>query len=633
MVACASSSSSEPPTADAPPSAVVARRGRAAVIVIAALAVFVAWAAWQMRFLCDDAFITFRYVSNAVDGHGLVWNAPPFQPVEGYTGFLWAVLLWATWSWFGVEPPDAANVLSLLLGLASFGVCAMAALRLRERDGRLTRPIVAVAVLAVLATNRTYLQWMTGGLETALFNLGFVGWVLWAFRGAPHGPRWLAVWAGAAAVTALTRPDGLLLVAATAAIGICLAVARRLTWRQAALGLAPLLVVAAHMLWRRAVYGDWLPNTYYAKVTAPWPEAGWRYLYCFAFEHGIWTWPLVAAAAAVVEFARRRTAAPLLVLARLPAAAAVAATLFQVGFYLVRVGADHFEYRVLSHIVPLGTLATAALAVRMRRGALLPVAVSSFTALASSVAWLHSWRPEPVLYPEYSALSDTVPAWARPLTREYDRHQAWLQLQFCFRTGALARWVDRQRELWPERTRRETDPHDIPVVQTIAAGYVAWVLPDVAVLDELGLNDWVVARVPTTERYLPFLPRPLLEQAIERADTDGDGVYTRAELEASFAAVAGAPPAAMRSFVDRLLLLFAEGAAQALSRAEVADLRHFFRTMRFIAHERRAPADYVAALDPNVTVVDRRVVVRPREVPLTPQRLREIERAWRERLR
>src|SRR5262245_23778427 len=67
-------------------------------------------------FLCDDAFITFRYVANAREGHGLVWNAPPFLPVEGYTGFLWALVLWATWSWFGVEPPDAANVLSIACG-------------------------------------------------------------------------------------------------------------------------------------------------------------------------------------------------------------------------------------------------------------------------------------------------------------------------------------------------------------------------------------------------------------------------------------------------------------------------------------------------------------------------------------
>jgi len=91
--------------------------------------------ACRLEFILDDAFIAFRYVSNARDGFGLVWNPPPFEPVEGYTSFLWNLLLWATWSWFGVEPPDAANVLSILCGLALLAVTAKAALGLRDRHG------------------------------------------------------------------------------------------------------------------------------------------------------------------------------------------------------------------------------------------------------------------------------------------------------------------------------------------------------------------------------------------------------------------------------------------------------------------------------------------------------------------
>nr|HNH96503.1 hypothetical protein [Microthrixaceae bacterium] len=46
--------------------------------------------AWQFRFVQDDAFISFRYAKNLVDGNGLVFN--PGQPVEGYTNFLWTAL-------------------------------------------------------------------------------------------------------------------------------------------------------------------------------------------------------------------------------------------------------------------------------------------------------------------------------------------------------------------------------------------------------------------------------------------------------------------------------------------------------------------------------------------------------------
>ena len=46
----------------------------------------------------DDAYISFRYARHLADGHGLVWNVG--ERVEGYTNFLWTLLLglldWAT---------------------------------------------------------------------------------------------------------------------------------------------------------------------------------------------------------------------------------------------------------------------------------------------------------------------------------------------------------------------------------------------------------------------------------------------------------------------------------------------------------------------------------------------------------
>jgi len=48
------------------------------------------WLAWTRRFVQDDAFISFRYARNWVNGHGLVFN--PGERVEGYTNFLWTLL-------------------------------------------------------------------------------------------------------------------------------------------------------------------------------------------------------------------------------------------------------------------------------------------------------------------------------------------------------------------------------------------------------------------------------------------------------------------------------------------------------------------------------------------------------------
>src|SRR5262245_27420145 len=155
---------------------------RVRAIVLATLVIALVFGALQLAFLCDDAFVLFRYVSNARDGHGLVWNPPPFTPVEGYTQFFWVLLLWAAWSWFGVEPPASANVLSILCGLGLFAVIACGAFRLRNREGARSPDALSLVALGVVVGNRTFLQSLTSGLETALFNLGFVSWVLLAFR-------------------------------------------------------------------------------------------------------------------------------------------------------------------------------------------------------------------------------------------------------------------------------------------------------------------------------------------------------------------------------------------------------------------------------------------------------------------
>jgi hypothetical protein len=79
------------------------------------------------RFLCDDAFISFRYARNWAAGDGLVFN-PGFERVEGYTNFLWVAWL-AAFDVLGAKPEHVAPVLSLLLTVVLWGLVARAAWR------------------------------------------------------------------------------------------------------------------------------------------------------------------------------------------------------------------------------------------------------------------------------------------------------------------------------------------------------------------------------------------------------------------------------------------------------------------------------------------------------------------------
>ena len=51
-----------------------------------------AWLTWSLWFVCDDAYISFRFAKNAAQGHGLRYNLGDHVPVEGYSNFLWTVI-------------------------------------------------------------------------------------------------------------------------------------------------------------------------------------------------------------------------------------------------------------------------------------------------------------------------------------------------------------------------------------------------------------------------------------------------------------------------------------------------------------------------------------------------------------
>ncbi|MEO6596775.1 MAG: hypothetical protein ABIP94_18670 [Planctomycetota bacterium] len=592
--------------------------------------------AHQLAFLCDDAFITFRYVANAHDGIGLVWNAPPFQPVEGYTGFLWALVLWTTWSWFGVAPPEAANVLSIACGVVQFGVVAMAALRLRARDGARLPDVVAFVALAAIVGNRTFLQWMTSGLETALFNAAFIGWVLHAFR-APERRTgvWLCIWSGAAAVAALTRPDGMLLVAATAGTAGLALLRRRLRLLPTLLGLLPLLTVIAHVVWRRCFYGEWLPNTYYAKVVAPWPEAGLRYFASFAIEHGVWLWLPLATLWLLVECLRSVRGAIRIVWMNVPAAAAVAMVLFHLCYYVFQVGGDHFEYRVFSHLVPLLVLSTAAMAAQLVNGKPLAIIMLACLWLASGVGWLHLALTRDMPIHGFKPLAPQLPAAVQPIARWFDRQQAWLLFRnIGLRCNHHALLLERFRAPFPQRLHVTERPDPFPMFAIGAVGMAGWSLPDCAILDLHGLNEWVVARTPV-RGFGPPLTSERLRPLLAAADVTKDGYIDRTELRAAIAALSGGTGEgdAADYLVSILMAIYARERPDALTLAEAEGIGDSLGGARSMAHERHPPDGYVEAWAPNVTVTNGSAVARAREVPLTEERVRAIEAEWRDKVR
>ncbi|HTK68779.1 MAG TPA: hypothetical protein VL857_03180, partial [Candidatus Eisenbacteria bacterium] len=289
-------------------------------------------------FLTDDSFISFRYARNLVHGHGLVFN-PGGERVEGYTNLLWVLLL-SGFGVFGLPMETMASVLSIAATLALFAIVVRFAWT-RLPDGQ---KWIAVIPALLLAATRSFAVWATSGLETRLFDFLLVAGVLRLVHEVEHvhadgsPPRPLAPWI--LGLAALTRPDGLLVGGCAFLTAFVYQWRRsgRAPWRTALAWWPMALLVGGHFAFRRAYYGDWLPNTFYAKVGAKHSlDAGLRYLALFALEYGVVLWiPGIAAGVA----ARARTKS-----AFLPAL--FLATILPHVLYVATIGGDHFEFRPL----------------------------------------------------------------------------------------------------------------------------------------------------------------------------------------------------------------------------------------------------------------------------------------------
>jgi hypothetical protein len=380
-----------------------ARRLRTAAIGAALLAIVAAaaWHAASLRCVVDDAYISFRYAGNLVAGHGLVFN--PGERVDGYTNFLWTVLVGA-----GMACGASAEATSLGLGIASMALLGFAtdALGTAVFAWRWSGRLLALALLAALGP---VLLWCVSGLETGLFAAVVVGALAAHVRGGKgEGSRWLpGLLFG---VATLVRPDGALFASVAAAqLGVRAARAhpgdRPATLRAlAAFAAAFALVVAPYWWWRTWYYGAPLPNTFYAKTSsAALADLGCAYVRAFVGEYPFY---VAALAIGVVAAVSRDTPAR----SRSPALLLVAQMVVWTG-YVIRVGGDYMPLaRVLVPVLPIGALfATEACVVLGRFGAGSRARGAAAVALFACVAGtclLPSYRSAHT--PERLGLVDTV---------------------------------------------------------------------------------------------------------------------------------------------------------------------------------------------------------------------------------
>ena len=141
------------------------RKHRRAPLFLAVGISFSVLLAARLWFITDDAFISFRYARNWVEGAGLCFNPGTRPPVEGFSNFSWTALM-AGADLLGLDPVRWSCRVSAFLGFLLLLLLWRA-----MRSGLALPSWAAFLGLLVAGLSPAFATWASGGLETMLFSL------------------------------------------------------------------------------------------------------------------------------------------------------------------------------------------------------------------------------------------------------------------------------------------------------------------------------------------------------------------------------------------------------------------------------------------------------------------------------
>jgi tetratricopeptide (TPR) repeat protein len=227
----------------------------------------------QLSVVQDDSYITFRYIQNFLDGKGFVFN--PGERVEGYTNFLWMIIL-TPFAYLGVDIVNLSRYLGVLSAcIAIFFVFKMSRFIFKENEW-----YMALLPCLLLASNSSFAYWSTSGMESAFFVM------MVSIAGYFHLTRekWMLV---PAVLSTLIRPEGFLVFGIFLVHGYFFR--NKDLRRSAFLLLFFLLMLAPYLIFKLIYYGDLIPNTFYAKTgfSLEYLKRGLYYFWFFLKHYGL----------------------------------------------------------------------------------------------------------------------------------------------------------------------------------------------------------------------------------------------------------------------------------------------------------------------------------------------------------
>lgn len=222
----------------------------------------------RIEFIQDDAYITFRYVKNFLNGYGLVFNYGEY--VEGYTTFLWLIILSAL-GWVGIDYVNASHVISITFGALSLIITFFIARQIKPIDytSKFINELFNLLPVILLLCTGGFQYWSVSGMETSLFVF-LVLLSIYLYQrsiqsGKPDLTHHLVL-----LLAALTRPEGLFIWILITIHNVYLnfGLMKQIEFRKKFVkhALYFLIPFSVYFLFRLIYYGYPVPNTFYAKT-------------------------------------------------------------------------------------------------------------------------------------------------------------------------------------------------------------------------------------------------------------------------------------------------------------------------------------------------------------------------------
>ena len=456
----------------------------ALAVILAVAILFKNW-----NFFHDDAYITLRYAKNWITGHGIVWNEGEY--VQGYTNFLHLLCVYIL-GYFGLDLVVAARLVSSAAFLATAILLAYCgySFRLGYSKNFQHLPII------IFITSAPVIVWTLGGLETVLFGfLTLLGTVIFLSAvGKNYVNRRFLLSGAFFGLAFLTRPDAIVFIGASSiylfcyyrkslnqkvafvshvAPGTVVYSRKQLASSLIILWLGCAFIMLPYICWQINYYGDFVPNTFYAKSGAPFLlkfNNGINYIYDY-FTHFPFLL-LIISLLLFYSFYRSSLDYRLIYLGTL--------IFSYLAFIIFVAGGDHMQsFRMIASLVPLISITLTCSIASLVENNINNVLIISFCLIFLTGMQLF----EPILNPQEEDLA-------------------------AFYGTIVGKYISSE---W----------HHDSLIALNTAGSTPYYAPSHRFIDMLGLNDPVVARRFVSKAILPWQRIP------GHLKGDGDYVFSR----------------------------------------------------------------------------------------------------------